>query len=439
MDEKKVHEEFNKQPEKKLKPEKEVKVNKKNNIVRAINYLKTKYEFLYNDDTSEIDFKEIGAKDYKTITDKIYRYLRTELEMQGISLTDDTFRNMIYSGYFFESYNPIKSYLFNLPKWDGKDYLQEWCQQVNLIDEEKYRKYFVDGFKKWFVALVMSLVTDIPTSKNTNQVCLIFTGKQGKYKSTFFENLLPMQLRLRYFLTGIYNFHSEEHQKYLGTKIIIHLEELAGFNRADIEAIKTRISQSQATFRLRFGKADSEWKRRASFTAATNEDEFLNDMSGTRRFFTVPVSKIYINDDLNVDNIYSQALALYKDGYRYWFDEDDITEIESMNEDFKSIMMEEEMILSHFIKPSDDELKFQGRVSFMNSTGIANWLSKKFERLNVNNSVTKNIGKALRKNGFKKVSKSVNGESRKLWAIILKDEPVIQSIDSNEMVNDDII
>ena len=448
MDEK-LQEEFENSPEKRIVFEKEERViNKKgkikstNVIIRAVNYLESIYDIRLNTDTKQVEIKRKTQKgkkhkEYELIDDTTYRYLKIELEMNGISLSDEKFRNIIYSGYFFNSYAPFKDYILHLPQWDRElDYLARWCEQVNLVDEEKHRKYFIEGFKKWFVALVVSLVVDTPHRYYINQTCLIFTGKQGKFKSTFLDNLLPNEWRLKYYMEGIYDFHKEESQKYLGQKVIINLEELAAFTRGDIEAIKSRITQVIASLRLKWGKEDTFFKRRASFAGSTNDKEFLMDVSGTRRFFVIPIEKIFIDESLNVDNIYAQALALYKDGFKYWFDDDDIKQIEHMNADFKVSSLEEELILDYYRKPEKEDYELN-RVRYVTSSEVANRLCLKFQRLNVNNSVKRNIGRAFNANDFKQTSIKVNGKSSKRWHVIEIDEPRVE-VPNKQGENDEL-
>lgn len=426
-----INEAFENAPTEKVKLKKK-KVKGTNPIVKAVEYLDKQYDIRLNLDTKQVEIrdkvkKDAKEKEYDVIDDTKYRYLRIELEMEGISLTDDKFRNLIYSGYFFDSYAPFKEYIFGLPKWDGvTDYIADWCKQVNLVDEKKHRKYFIEGFRKWFVAMVVSLVNDIPSRKFINQTCLIFSGKQGAYKSTFMDNLLPEQWRLRYYLAGIYDFHKEEHQKYLGQKVIINLEELAAFNRGDIEAIKTRITQPVVSLRLKWGKEDTFFKRRASFVGTTNDREFLLDLSGTRRFFVIPIERIYIDETLNVAEMYAQALALYKSGFKYWFDETDIDVIEGMNEDFKMAGMEESLVLDYYRKPDKEDYE-RNAVQYVSATEIAQRLSKIFERLNVNNSVIRNIGKSLSSNGYIQTPRRINGKARKMWNVVSVESPKYES------------
>lgn len=437
--------EFKQLPEKKIRVEKEIKSDKKNKIVIAKEYLETFYDIRLNEDTKEIEWKKKSEKVYKILDDQQFGYFRMDVMMQtGIALPKDDLDNLLSSGYFFEQYHPFKDYLSKLTKWDGQtDYISKWCQQVQVKNESKYRSYFIEGFKKWFVGLVMSLITDEISPYNVNQLCLVFTGKEGKYKSTFFNNILPKDMRQRYFYTGTFDFHSEEMQKYLGTKILIDLAELEAFNRNDITQIKARISQQSITMRLKYGRKDTNWKRRASFCGSTNDQNFLTSITGNRRFIVIPIERITIDNSLNVDNIYSQALSMYKDGFKYWLDEEEIDYVNKMNNDFRRLSEAEEMILLHFRKPSKEDYDFPGRVDYMNATMIANWLTETYKRLNVNDSLKKKIGEVMNLHEFPKVKKRINGSPYPvdLYAVIKYTNPEIANFDNNYETKtiDDII
>ena len=400
--------------------------SRKYKLQAANDYLKGIYDIKWNADTAEVEVKEKKTKEYDVLDEQLFRYIQTDLDMQSIELSENLYRNLLTSGYFFPKYSPLKDYIFGLPKWDGEtDHIKIWLQQIQLIDEKKWRVYFIEGFKRWFTALVMSLVEDRISIKTINHTCLVFQGKQGAGKSTFFENLIPEHLRLRYYQVGIYDFHKKEDQKFLGSKILIDLAELAALTRADNEAVKNRISQQHFDARLPWGKANTRLKRRCSFAASTNDDEFLTDITGDRRFFCVPVSDIDNNDALDVSLIWAQAYGLYKQGFKWWFDKEDIVALSRMNDEFRVMTQEEQYIISHFSKPDKKDVEFPNRVEYLMTKDISQWLCKKYERLNDNSTVKRNLGKALAKHGFVKVAKWINGTSTKLWQVVKHDDPQI--------------
>jgi hypothetical protein len=87
-------------------------------------------------------------------------------------------------------------------------------------------------------------------------------------------------------------------------------------SKKSAEAIKAFVSSSTDKFRASYGKVVQNHKRRCIFVGTTNKEEVLNDPTGSRRFWIIPVGKL-VNMDLLVENreqIWAQAYKWYKDG-----------------------------------------------------------------------------------------------------------------------------
>ena len=83
-----------------------------------------RYDIKWNSDTAEVELKEKKEKQYSIMDDQTFRYIQTELDMEGIELSENLYRNLLTSGFFFEKYSPIKDFIFGLPEWDGQtDYI----------------------------------------------------------------------------------------------------------------------------------------------------------------------------------------------------------------------------------------------------------------------------------------------------------------------------
>ena len=88
---------------------------------------------------------------------------------------------------FSPEFNPMEEYLKSLPKWDGKtDYIAELAHRVTVMQTGGYRhteEDFAYAFKKWLVNMVVCWVRpDV-----TNQSIMVFVGKGGIFKTTFFR------------------------------------------------------------------------------------------------------------------------------------------------------------------------------------------------------------------------------------------------------------
>ena len=103
-----------------------------------------------------------------------------------------------------------------------------------------------------------------------------------------------------------------------------------------------------------------------------------------------------------MDNVYAEAKALLKSGFRYWFEDDEIAELYRESEDFQVQTAEMELLLRCFEKPTEDE-----SYSLMTTTEILTYLGIYTHQP----LVAKRMGEALKKGGYIKVSKRRNGGS----------------------------
>ena len=126
--------------------------------------------------------------------------------------------------------------------------------------------------------------------------------------------------------------------------------------------------------------------------------------TGSRRFLPFEVLSIDIEKAkrISMDNVYAEAKALLKSGFRYWFDDDEIAELYRESEDFQVQTAEMELLLRCFEKPTEDE-----SYSLMTTTEILTYLGIYTHQP----LVAKRRGEALKKAEYIKVSKRRNGGS----------------------------
>ena len=124
--------------------------------------------------------------------------------------------------------------------------------------------------------------------------------------------------------------------------------------------------------------------------------------TGSRRFLPFEVLSIDIEKAkrISMDNVYAEAKALLKSGFRYWFDDDEIAELYRESEDFQVQTAEMELWLRCFEKPTEDE-----NYLLMTTTEILTYLGIYTHQP----LLAKRMGEALKKAGYIKVSKRRNG------------------------------
>ena len=85
--------------------------------------------------------------------------------------------------------------------------------------------------------------------------------------------------------------------------------------------------------------------------------QFLSDSTGNRRWLPFEVESIESprSSPFNYEGIYSQAYALYRQGFQYWFSPDEIRHLARHNEAFETEHSELQLINLHFRKPVGNE------------------------------------------------------------------------------------
>ncbi len=351
-------------------------------------YLKENYVFKFNHVLDRTLFKEADS-DGELALLKSYEFnsILRELKNKGFKISGNTLHELLNSN-FVESFNPIVEYINQLPDWDGEtDYIQVISETVTVTDSE----LFAWAFKKWFVAYVMCAYSE----KEVNQTALIFTGDQGLGKTTWILNLVPRVLK-EYRYSGKVNPSNKDSTLLLSDKILINIDELASYTSSQVEAYKELITKTTVTERRAYGRFAENYIRRASFAGSSNHNEILMDATGNRRFLVFEAIKKFEYPDENLINMaFSQALSMFKAGFKYYFEGKDIERIEENNIRYKQSSFEEELISKYFKRPTRPDSELNGA---MNASEIVQYL-KETKNVKANlNIIT--IGKVMNSKGF---------------------------------------
>jgi hypothetical protein len=408
--------------------------DKKRALIHKVNdYLNKYYDFRYNVVIGGIEMKRKIDKEFKVLDDRLYWTLFSELEFKNMPIGENRFRALLTSEDFSGSYHPFKEYIYSLPEWDGKtDYLKEYISQVELEDESK-RAYLEECWKRWSIAAVCGWCEDIPSPYYVNQTCIVFYSGQAKQKTTFFSTLVPDELKMQYYKVGFseLNRNDKEADLPLATKMIINLDEMEQYNKPELGEFKSKVTLAQISLRKAYGRMETNLKRRASFVGSLNKEEFLTDVTGTRRFLTFTIKYINIKD-FDINKCWAQAYALWKRGERYWFNTSEIEVIEKENSRYKSNSMIAEMLLRYYRLPTEED-SFMNSTKFLTATDIADNFAKLQPRLNLNNSVVREIGICLKEQGYQKEMKRMNGKPVYVWNVCPVEGRKLENMDGSEV------
>ena len=370
-------------------------------------YLSTHYDFRFNTVLGRTEFSPKYANVYSKVSRYDINTFRRELDSEeGIITSADNLYSIIESS-FSPRINPIQEYFKALPTVDASEVLHKMEVNQSTIanlascvivrNSEKWLPYLI----KWLVAVVANAMDD---RECCNHTCLVLTGEQGKFKTTFLDLLCPPALH-GYSYTGKIYPQEKDTLTYIGQNLIVNIDDqLKALNKRDENELKNLITCPMVKYRMPYDKYVEEHPHLASFVASVNGNDFLTDPTGSRRFLPFEVLSIDIEraKAISMDNVYAEAKALLKSGFRYWFDDDEIAELYRESEDFQVQTAEMELLLRCFEKPTEDE-----SYSLMTTTEILTYLGIYTHQP----LVAKRMGEALKKAEYIKVSKRRNGGS----------------------------
>jgi predicted P-loop ATPase len=120
---------------------------------------------------------------------------------------------------------------------------------------------------------------------------MVLEGKQGTLKSTLGRVLAGDE---NFLDADILESDKREQQELCEGTWIYELAELSGLHRSDVEKVKAFASRQEDKARPAYARKVSIRKRTCVFLGTTNSDEYLQDQTGNRRFWPVPIIKVDI-------------------------------------------------------------------------------------------------------------------------------------------------
>ena len=330
----------------------------------------------FNEITSRVEY-EIPADNtdihrFIPVNDRIVNSLWSQMSTITRVNIQDMYR-VIESDYV-PVFNPFKAYLNNLcqsvksvgvqdkkqsvgeknhSSVGDRDYIQELAQTVRVKGGEQEQMLWHLYLKKWLVGMVASWISD----DVVNNVILVLIGEQGAYKTTWFNYLLPPPLKQYFYTKTNANRMSKDDILTLAQYALVCCEELDTMRPAELNQLKAAVTMPSIDERAAYAHYHEHRKHIASFCGTGNNTQFLSDPTGNRRWLPFEVESIVSPRDhpFHYEGIYSQALALYKSGFQYWFTKEEIQELNRHNRQFETPHLERELVSLYFRVPKEGE------------------------------------------------------------------------------------
>lgn len=288
------------------------------------------------DENATIDGREIEDNDISKIQERIDLAYAPVIGGAKVALLRNMMDRAVNKVAMERPFHEVRSYLLGLPKWDGQRRLkyvvrdllraeprrEELETMLHNLDRNARRATIKrislarKMIRKFFIAGVARTLD--PGCKHDS--VLILKGKQGRMKSTFFRTITPCGR----FSDNDMELKEKDSKLELRKAFIFEWSELSTLRSArDWETVKGFLARQEDTVRPPYAKRASIRKRHCVIVGTTNEAEFLGDSTGSRRFWVIEAGEQ--KADLQKaaeqrDQLWAEALHLYRSGLRWWFE-----------------------------------------------------------------------------------------------------------------------
>ena len=320
------------------------------------NFLMDRVLLRHNVITRRVEYRlpssyEHEGTEWQPVNDRLVNSLWAELSATKVVRAQDIYR--VLESDFVPEFNPFQFYLEHLPPWNGEDYILAMSVSVSVRGEEEEQMLFAQYLKKWLVGMVAGWID--PTV--VNNVILVLIGEQGSYKTTWFNHLLPPELRQYFYTKTNANRMGRDDLLTLAQYGLVCCEELDTMRPSELNQLKAAVTMPSIDERAAYAHYHEHRPHIASFCGTGNNMQFLSDPTGNRRWLPFEVETITSPREVPFDyeGIYAQAYALYRQGFQFWFSRADIEQLAEHNRQFETPRLEAELVQQYFRKPVGGE------------------------------------------------------------------------------------
>lgn len=175
------------------------------------------------------------------------------------------------------AFHPVKQYLERLPEWDGLERAETVFIDLLGAEDSAYTR---EATRKWLLAAVERIYR--PGIKFDQ--CIVLTGAQGIGKST-----LARKLGGEWFSDSLAfeDMRDKTAAEKLAGAWILEIGEMKGLRKMDMEAVRSFMSRQEDVYRPAYGRQTEHYPRSCVFIGTSNNDDFLRDVTGNRRFWPI--------------------------------------------------------------------------------------------------------------------------------------------------------
>lgn len=344
--------------------------------------------------------------DWRPVQDRDLDTYYCRLKELGLKISQQDVKALIFSRDFCQDFDAVKEWLCGLKPWNpdsDPDYLKDFYTGHLEYGDPENEPFYEQMLKKWHTGLVALMLGRI----NENPQMPIFKGAQHIGKTYFVRHILPPELSDYRLEVGPSERIDKDFIISLSETPLILFDEISFGSNQKNEAFKYIVTSSRSNVRDAYAHFRESRQRRASLIATTNDDYFIRESEGSRRYLAIDLRDTVDLDafPLPYEGAYAQALYLLDHGYEPKPTHDESQQITRHNASFMEPSDCEEAILT-FLRQPDGTSPMEA-LSAGDIMHELNYRGFRGREYNANN-----IGKTMKKLGFE--SKVIHGTRKYL-------------------------
>jgi len=223
--------------------------------------------------------------------------------------------------------HPVRDYIDAL-NWDGVERLPT---MLPAYWRTKNTEYTREVGKRWMISAVARVYNP---GCQADCVLIVEQRDQGGGKSSAFRALVPVAGW--YADTGINPGDKDSYQNLRGVWIY-GFDELDSIRRSDVTRTKNFVTQTSDRYRPSYARRAKGFPRRNVFCGTTNEETYLVDRTGNRRYWPVQVETGKTVDVESIvrerDQLWAEARERFRRGETWWMNTPELQKLAKGEQD----------------------------------------------------------------------------------------------------------
>jgi predicted P-loop ATPase len=297
-------------------------------------------------------FSESGIRVHWDVIKKEHRFTRNGKpcsEMEVISrvnlygLAGSWLNDFIHDIAKRNPVNPVRDWIKSTP-WDGRDRFPDLLNAFTFTPDYPAQLGKILLMRWMLSAAAAAIVEGKPFAARG---VLTLQGGQGIGKTSMIASLLPSGTLREMFFKRDHHMDGSSKDSILSAirHWIVEIGELDSSFKKDVARLKGFLTNDCDKVRPPYGRREVEFDRRTVFAATVNETNFLVDPTGNSRFWTLPVTALNYNHDIDMQQLFAQLAIAVDQGEQWWLTSDEESLLEDYNRRHQAVSVIKERIL----------------------------------------------------------------------------------------------